>query len=211
MASSLDKLANAPTSSKMVMLALIMGLVGAGWWMLYFSEAADAVTQEKNDTPALEKKIKEAKAKLAESKEKAKQVDKLREIETRLGKKLPKKNAVPELLDTIHGHAVQFGLKIRNFDIQEPVEKDSYIELPVSMLLVGTYKQVSDFFERLGELDQIVNVGDISMSAPGDRRNEDGTVNDQIVTTCRLTTFKYKASTDGPALTKNTKKKKGKK
>ena len=99
-----------------------MALIGATWWLLYFSEAADAVAKETNDTPALEKKIKEAKAQLAESKKKANEVDGLREIETRLAKKLPKKNAVSELLDTIHGHAVHYGLKIRNVDIQEPVE-----------------------------------------------------------------------------------------
>ena len=72
MASSLDKLANAPTSSKMVLLGLVMALIGATWWLLYFSEASDAVAKETNDTPALEKQIKEAKAQLAESKKKAK-------------------------------------------------------------------------------------------------------------------------------------------
>ena len=95
--------------------------------------------------------------------------------------------------------------------IQEPVERESYIELPVQMLLVGTYKQVTDFFDRLGDLDQIVNVGDIIMSAPGDRRNEDGTVNNEIITTCRLTTFKYRAAGVEAKPKKKKKKKKGKK
>ncbi len=212
MASSLDKLANAPTSSKMVMLVLVMGLIGAGWWMLYFSDAVNAVSAQQAATPKNKKDIKDAKAAVKEYKVRKEQVDKLRQIEQHISKKLPKKNVVSELLDTIHSYAVNYGLEIRRFERREPVEKESYIELPVSMELVGTYKQITDFFEKLGDLDQIVNVGEITLSAPSDRRNEDGTVNDKIVANCILTTFKYRAAQPPPEPKKKKKtKKKGKK
>jgi Tfp pilus assembly protein PilO len=66
MASSLDKLAAAPASSKAIVLILLLGLVGAGWWTLYYSELLDKVAKSERETPQLTKKVAKEEAALKE-------------------------------------------------------------------------------------------------------------------------------------------------
>ena len=61
MASSIDKLATAPTSSKVLILVLLLGLVGAGWWTLFYGEALDKVEKANKRTPELTRKVKKEK------------------------------------------------------------------------------------------------------------------------------------------------------
>ena len=49
MASSMDKLAAAPMSSKLFMLVFLLGFVGFGWWTLYYSELLDKLEKAEKD------------------------------------------------------------------------------------------------------------------------------------------------------------------
>ena len=43
-----------------------------------------------------------------------------------------------------------------------------YARIPIPMTVTGNYHEIATFFDSLGRLKRIVNVSDISMSAPKD-------------------------------------------
>ena len=61
MADSLDKFLSAPTSTKVAMLILLMGVIGAGWYSLYFTEVQAAMARESGRTGQLNKTYAEEK------------------------------------------------------------------------------------------------------------------------------------------------------
>src|SRR6185436_2667370 len=78
------------------------------------------------------------------------------------------------------------GLEILLFRQKPERFQDFYAEVPVDVLVRGNYHQVATFFDRVGQLDRIVNVADISMKEP---KAESGTM--IVDTSCSAVTFRF--------------------
>jgi len=63
---------------------------------------------------------------------------------------------------------------------------DFYAEVPVEMAMKGTYAQFTEFFDRVGKLNRIVNVKDIGMKTP---QVSEGRV--LLSTGCTAVTFRF--------------------
>jgi type IV pilus assembly protein PilO len=78
------------------------------------------------------------------------------------------------------------GLEIVLFRQRPEVYQDFYAEVPVEMLMRGSYAQLSGFLEKVGALNRIVNVTDISMKNPV---VSEGQVS--VDTSCTTVTFRF--------------------
>ncbi len=116
MASSIDKLAAAPTSSKVLIMVMLLGLVTAGWWTLFYSEVAEKVVKATQETPTLNKKVSKEKAALKELSRYQDLINKLRQERNRMRDKLPEKPAISRLLEQIHSQAKIVGLAVDRFE-----------------------------------------------------------------------------------------------
>ncbi|HEY2387738.1 MAG TPA: type 4a pilus biogenesis protein PilO [Candidatus Binatia bacterium] len=99
---------------------------------------------------------------------------------------LPDKKEIPDLLSAISSAGRESGLEIMLFRQKPERFQDFYAEVPVDVLVRGNYHQVATFFDRVGQLDRIVNVSDIAMKEPKD---ESGTM--IIDTSCSAVTFRF--------------------
>jgi len=81
-------------------------------------------------------------------------------------KQLPERKAIPDLLRQVSNMGRDSGLEITLF--RQPGEniKDLYAEVPVEMSVRGGYHQLALFFEKVRQLDRIVNIGDMGMKNP---------------------------------------------
>jgi len=79
---------------------------------------------------------------------------------------LPDQKEIPDLLSTVSSLGREAGLEILLFRQRPEVLQDFYAEVPVEMLMKGTYGQLNEFFDRVAKLNRIVNVKDISMKTP---------------------------------------------
>ncbi|MGE4092345.1 MAG: type 4a pilus biogenesis protein PilO, partial [Candidatus Binatia bacterium] len=77
-------------------------------------------------------------------------------------------------------------LEITLFRQKGETLKDLHAEVPVEMAVRGSYHQVALFFEKVRELNRIVNIGDISMKDPEMR---DGRL--QIDAAFSATTYRF--------------------
>jgi type IV pilus assembly protein PilO len=98
----------------------------------------------KANLPALEKEVEQLSLRL----------DQLRRI-------LPPAKETPDLMKRLQSLASQANLKIRSFAPGQVVQKDFYQEWPIEIQVDGTYPNLATFFDRVGRLPRIVNIGNL--------------------------------------------------
>lgn len=96
-------------------------------------------------------------------------VEKLNEELSRALKELPNEREIPGLLRNISHLGRKNGLEFELFQPLPEVRRDFYAEVPVGIVVTGTYHEVALFFDRVGKLPRIVNIRNVKMSKPEER------------------------------------------
>ncbi|MSQ46769.1 MAG: hypothetical protein EXR78_00030 [Deltaproteobacteria bacterium] len=81
-------------------------------------------------------------------------------------KQLPESKEIPDLLRQVSNMGRDSGLEITLFRQLVENIKELYADVPVEMAVRGGYHQLALFFEKVRQLDRIVNIGDIGMKNP---------------------------------------------
>jgi len=76
-------------------------------------------------------------------------------------RQLPDKKELEVLLTDISNLGKQSGIEIKSFKRKEEVDHGFYAEVPIDIELEGEYHDVAHFFDLLGRLPRIVNMGSI--------------------------------------------------
>ena len=97
---------------------------------------------------------------------------------------LPNEMEIPELLTQITKLAVDSNLDIPIFRPQSNRKQGFYQEVPISLIIKGTYHDVAVFFEKVGNMDRIMNIQNVSMKP----EKESSTVLD---VTCNAITYTF--------------------
>jgi len=98
-------------------------------------------------------------------------------------KALPDKQEIPSLLSGISQAGQAVGLEFVEFQPQPEIPKDFFAEIPVSIVVSGSYHNVGFFFDRVANLPRIVNIKNIKMIHQKD--------SDNLRTTCTAVTYKF--------------------
>jgi len=131
--------------------------------------------QKLNKAKIRSKKLKEFRAELA-------RVDtQFREALTLL----PNKKEIPSLLRNITELGTYSNLEFRLFSPKGERARDFFMEIPVSIEVSGSYHNVAVFFEKVGNMERIVNILNVSMKPVGERSTT-------LVTRCDAVTYRFK-------------------
>lgn len=101
----------------------------------------------KAQMPILEKEVEQLSLRL----------DQLRRI-------LPPAKETPDLMKRLQALASQSNLKIKSFIPGQTRQQDFYQEWPIEIQVDGTYPNLALFFDRVGRLPRIVNIGNLRTS-----------------------------------------------
>lgn len=132
--------------------------------------------------------------------ERKRQVDDL-DTQLRLAvTRLPDQKEIPDLLSSISNLARDSGLDILAFRQKPETYQDFYAEVPVDMVVRGTFPQVTAFVDDVGRLDRIVNASDITIKEPK-------VVDEAIVlqASLQITTFRFLSDEERQRLIKEKK------
>jgi len=99
---------------------------------------------------------------------------------------LPNEKEIPTLLTNIASLAKEQGLDVLRFKPRGEVPKGFYAEVPVELKLSGSFHQIALFFQSVGELPRIVNMGNLNM---GSAKTTDGRT--VLSVDCLATTFRF--------------------
>jgi len=166
----------------------ILLLVAAFVYFLYLPKV-----EEINKT---EEEIAQLELKLNQARVRAKRLDALEKEDAQVDaqftealKLLPDSKEIPSLLTTLSRLGSEASLDIRHVKLQQDRPKDFYMEIPVSLEVSGPYHNVAVFFDKVGRMERIVNILNVSMRPIQASSTE-------LITTCDAVTYRFKGETD---------------
>jgi len=101
---------------------------------------------------------------------------------------LPGETEVPGLLEDINETGLGSGVEFDSIQLQPEQTREFYIELPINILVNGTYHDFGAFVSAVASLPRIVTLHDFTINAGGNR----SALNMQI--TAR--TYRYRADNE---------------
>jgi type IV pilus assembly protein PilO len=108
---------------------------------------------------------------------------------------LPTTSEIPKLLKSITKLGNDSNLEFLLFNPLKENPKELYVEIPVNIIVRGNYHNVAQFFDKVGKLDRIVNVMNISMSPVKQ-------YDTNLRTHCRAVTYRFKETEGADSKTK---------
>lgn len=83
---------------------------------------------------------------------------------------LPEEKEMPELLRQVTTAGSRSGVEFALFEPEAQVAKEFHTEHPISVVVRGNYHQVGSFLGRLSNLERIVNVTDMALVQPNEKK-----------------------------------------
>jgi type IV pilus assembly protein PilO len=202
-----DRILDMPVRQRVVLLVGVVFVLFGGYAYFVYWPRADLIAEREQNLLLLEQD-RDRKAALVANLPQAKQ--EVADLNAALKKaiaQLPDTKEIPELLSGISSVAREAGLEIQQFRQKPEAYQEFYAEVPVEILVRGTYWQVESFLQRVSDLTRIVNVGDIGIKAP--TLIESDPI--KLQTSCAAVTFRFLDEEERARIAKEREKKEGKK
>ena len=152
-----------------VLLALLVG-----YWFLGYQPKADQVSERLAEAQQLQRKLASVRA-VAENLDAFEaEVVALEQDFKRALRQLPDGKQFDDLLRDISTAGKQVGITIQSIEREPEVPHDFYAEVPFQLKIEGNYHDMARFFERVGVLPRIVNVGEFRVEVLDETR--EGTI-----------------------------------
>ena len=162
--------------------ALIVG----GFYYLWYSDALDREQQKTTRLQQLETEIKALEVTANKLQEFQREVQLLEAKLETLKRILPPEKETPDLMRRVQYLATQSSLSIKVFTPAAVANKEFYQEWPIAVEVEGTYHNLGMFFDRVGRLPRLVNVGNLKVKSQSKQ-----TASNTINAGCVATTFVY--------------------
>lgn len=182
----LEKILKLPLYQRILIVGVIVVLIAAGYYFLLYAPKVEEYDRLKADYTRLYAKLQEDRRIAADLPKFKAEYEKMQQKLERALAELPNEKEIPTLLTSISSLAKDQGLDILRFKPLAEVPKGFYAEVPVQLKLVGPYHDVATFFDRVGKLSRIVNIGQLAI---GKGKTEDG--HTEVTVECLATTFRF--------------------
>lgn len=114
-------------------------------------------------------------------------------------KLLPNEKEIPSLLRNITQLGSDSALEFRLFSPRKERPGDFYMEIPVTLEVSGSYHNVAVFFDKVGQMERIVNILNVHMRPIKPRSTT-------LITKCDAVTYRFKGKSDAKAPRKRSRK-----
>ena len=175
----------------LILLGTVIVFAGLFTWRVYMPKTEEIRTT-REEISSLQQQLNRVKIRL---KSLAKFEAEWAEVEAQYNEALnllPNKKDIPKLLRSITQLGSDSQLEFRLFSPQKERAQDFFFEIPVSMEVRGNYHNVAVFFDKVGQMERIVNILNVSMK-PIKARSTD------LITTCDAVTYRFKGEEDAKA------------
>jgi type IV pilus assembly protein PilO len=183
---NIEKILKLPTKQKILILVLVSIIEAAALvWFLYLPIY--------NELAGLNLELTKLQGEITEKTKIANNLPKLQAEYEQLNQELaqaltelPNSKEIPSLLTSITTLGKNAGLDFLTFRPKGEVPKDFYADVPVDIVVSGSFFGVANFFAAVANLPRIVNITNVTFS-------DIKSVNNRMMTkvTCLATTFRF--------------------
>jgi type IV pilus assembly protein PilO len=202
----MEKLGRLPRSQRLLVYGLGYLLLLVALFFALVGPAMEDISSATSKRQALQTKRDEVKARAENRGLFESELEQLEADLKQALKELPDDREIPGLLSEIDALARKSGLEVRKFQPLPEATREYYAEVPVQIVMAGSFHEIAIFFDRVGKMSRIVSVSDIVLKSPVETGSETTlTVEGKVVTYRFLTEEEMKRAADDP----KKKKKKG--
>jgi type IV pilus assembly protein PilO len=171
-----------------IFLGTIVLLAGLFIWFIYLPKSEE-IAQTRAEIAKLQQKLNQA---IVRAKALKKFEEEYAEVDAQFQealKLLPNTKEIPSLLKAITQLGADSQLEFLLFSPQRERPQDFFMEIPVSIEVSGSYHNVAIFFDKVGQMERIVNILNVSMAPQKERSTT-------LTTRCDAVTYRFKGETD---------------
>ena len=168
----------------LIFAGTVILIVGLYIWLVYIPKTGEIKTI-KSELDRLESNIRIARVRAKNLKRLEADLTKAQSDLKIAIKLLPTTSEIPSLLKSITKLGNDSNLEFLLFSPEKQVSKEFYVEIPVSIEVLGSYHDVAIFFDKVGKLDRIVNVVNVNMIPIKE-------LSTTLKTSCKATTYRFK-------------------
>ena len=144
-------------------LFLAAVMVGAAYYYIYFNpmyQANQQLAAKINEKKADNERLRAFEPKLADLNRTMAILQQQLEIQKKI---VPEDKDADQFIKLLHDTAATAGIEIRRYTALPVSNKEFYSEVPFAIDIDGPYYSVLNFFQRVAELERIVNVSNMQM------------------------------------------------
>lgn len=154
-------------------LLVTIFIIGMGSWFLVRPKLG-TLHEHKSREIALKREFRHKEGEVANLKAYKTQLKDMKHSFAKLLRQLPSKTEEANLLNDISQARVASGLEEELFKPEPEVPKDFYAELPIKIVVVGTYHEMGEFVSRVAALSRIVTLQDVDIKPVNQKGAPDG-------------------------------------
>lgn len=188
-----NSLTRLPLAGQLGVSVFLAALICGLFYYFWYSDALDKEKAKKTRLEQLQKEIRALEVTANKLQEFQREVQLLEAKLETLKRILPPERETPDLMRRVQYLAAQSNLVIRKFTPAAPVNKDFYQEVPINVDVEGTYHMLGQFFDRVGRLSRLVNMGNIKIKSQSNQ-----TASNTIAASAVATTFVYLETPPSP-------------
>jgi type IV pilus assembly protein PilO len=205
MALTMDSIYKLPTSRKILILIVVLGLITGLYYFRFYMPQQEEMNGLEAELNRLVRELNESKA-IAKDLQKFKQeVDRLNvELASALTQ-LPNEKEIPEILKNISTLGKESNLEFTLFKPKAEEPRQFYANVPIELIALGSYHDTGIFFDRVSKLPRIINVVNFYMARAKDVKGKVEADN-LVRTSCLVNTYRFIEKPVEPKKSEGTKK-----
>ena len=153
-----------PIAVKVIVWVIVFFAILAGGYFYIIADVQAGLEKAKAQEHTLKQEFERKAYQAANLEAYRKQMVDMEESFGSLVKQLPTDTEVPGLLEDITNKGVDNGLDINSINLQPEVSKEFYIELPINVVVKGSYHDFGAFVSGISGLPRIVTLHDFAIS-----------------------------------------------
>ncbi len=173
MSSSIEKFGLLPNwKLAAIGVATSLVLVGA-WYFVFFADVEEALESAESERQRNEAELAKNKKSYENFEKEMKQWEQTEAEISQQTKKLPQVSTTDYLSKMFHQQARMVGLQLDQWAPGGEEFLDYSARIPIEVSATGTWNQVGEFFRRISEQEQIINIEDFDLKAPSKKQLEE--------------------------------------
>ena len=165
----LSNVGNWPMPVKAALILVVCIIVLALGYFLDTQKQLDTLERDRAEETKLKKDFESKQSKAANLDAYKKQMEEMKQSFGAMLRQLPSKTEVEDLLVDISQTGLASGIEFQLFKPEAEQQIDFYAELPISMVMTGTYHEFGRFVSGIAALPRIVTLHNISISTANDK------------------------------------------
>jgi type IV pilus assembly protein PilO len=191
--------------TRLLILAFVAVLVGVGYYYAYLNnniQTNQELSRKIADKKAENERLQEFVPKLVQLKRDMAILEQQIEREKKV---VPDDKDADQFIRLLHDTAATSGIEIRRYTALPVANHEFYSEVPFAIDIDGPYYSVMNFFQRVGELERIVNIDSLQMANPKNqsaakvKASYTYAPGETVIASCTATTFFSHEPGAGPA------------